>query len=292
MAQGSCRLCGQHGELLISHILPAFAFRWLRESSGNGHIRLGAEPNQRVQDGYKRPWLCAVCEERLNRSETEFATKLFHPYLTQSGQRFRYTRWLMHFCTLLSWRVLKFFLEDGHLKDWESMALTRVGEAEAAWRSVLLGTSEHAGRHEQHLLPLDRIGSATGTLAPNINRYLMRAIQMDICRGSESIFTYAKIGRFIVLSFVHEPNRSQWRGTKVSANEGFVEPKKYVLPAAFGEYLNNKARRMSELVDSMSDLQHAKVDAAFRKNVDCYTRSDAFHVMTADVGMFGYMAFS
>lgn len=292
MAQGLCRLCGQHGDLLISHVLPAFVFRWLRESSGNGHIRMGSEINQRVQDGYKRPWLCAACEQRLNRSETEFAAKLFHPYLSDSGNRFGYSQWLMHFCTSLSWRVLKLFLEDGHLKDWEGTALARAAEAEAAWRSVLLGTSPHAWHHEQHLLPLDRIQSTTGRLAPNINRYLMRAIHMDICRGSESIFTYAKIGHFIVLGFVYEPNRSQWRGTKVNANQGFIEPRHYALPGAFGDYLSSKATRMFELLETMSDRQRAKVEEAFRKNLDRYIGSDAFHAMTADVEMFGHEAFS
>jgi hypothetical protein len=241
MTEIACRLCGTQTELRISHIIPAFVFRWLRESSGNGHIRMGAEPNLRVQDGLKRPWLCAACEERLNRSETEFANKLFYPYLAASGNRIRYSEWLIHFCTSLSWRVLKLYLEDGHLKEWERQALDRAAEAEIAWRVVLLGTSPHAGRFEQHILPLDRIASTTGTLAPNINRYLMRAIDIDICRGSEMIFTYTKIGRFIVLGFVHEPNPKHWRGTKVNANQGFVEPNKYVLPAAFGSYLNEKA---------------------------------------------------
>ena len=54
MPKGTCRLCDTESELQLSHILPAFAIRWLRESSGTGHVRGTAAPNLRVQDGEKR----------------------------------------------------------------------------------------------------------------------------------------------------------------------------------------------------------------------------------------------
>lgn len=292
MPLDTCRLCLQQTELQHSHILPAFAFRWLRESAGNGHIRLGMEPNQRVQDGLKRYWLCTSCEGLLSRSETAFATNLFHPYLEESGKQFPYSRWLMHFCTSLSWRVLRFYLDENHLKDWDKEALAHIAKAEHIWRELLLGLRPQPEAFQQHLLPLNRIESATGKFVPNINRYLMRAIDMDICRNGKAIFTYAKLGRFIVLGFVHEPNSNHWRGTKVNANRGFVEPKKYVLPKAFGEYLNQKAQRIAELLDSVSDKQQAKIDAAFRQNADSYIKSDAFQAMRADLSMFGNEAFS
>lgn len=292
MKQDTCRLCQQQAELQNSHILPAFVFRWLKESAGNGHIRYGMEPNQRVQDGHKRYWLCAACEGRLSLSETSFATNLFHPYLEASGKQFYYSRWLMHFCTSLSWRVLRFYLEETNLKDRSAEFLAHVEKAERIWRELLLGERPHPEAFQQHILPLDQIQSTSGKLAPNINRYLMRAVDMDICRGDKTIFTYTKLGRFIVLGFVHEPNPNQWRGTKVNANKGFVGPKEYVLPRAFGEYLNEKAHRMAELLNSVSEKQQTKIDGAFRKNVDRYVESDAYQAMLADVSMFGDAAFS
>lgn len=110
--------------------------------------------------------------------------------------------------------------------------------------------------------------------------------------GGKAIYTYAKLGRFIVLGFVHEPNPRHWRGTKVHANKGLVEPKNYAIPKPFFEYLNYKARRMAELLDSVSDRQHAKINAAFRQNMDRYVGSDAFQAMLADLSMFGNGAFS
>lgn len=292
MPTGTCRLCSVEASLQLSHILPAFTYRWLRDSSGNGHLRTSAEPNLRVQDGLKRYWLCATCEELFSKSETAFAGQLFHPYISASGKSFRYSRWLLHFCTSVSWRVLRFYTDEKHLKDWESEATARVSAAETAWREFLLGQRPNPGPFQQHLLPLDQIESTTGELAPNINRYLMRAIHMDLCRGSRSIFTYSKLGRFIILGFVHEPNLRQWRGTRVHASEGFVEPRKYVLPKALGDYLNEKASKMSAALDSVSDRQQSKIDSAFQANVDRFVGSDAFTAMEADIRLFGEDAFS
>lgn len=291
MPQGKCLLCRADSDLQLSHILPAFAFRWLRESSGNGHIRSNNEPNKRVQDGLKRYWLCSSCEELFSRSETAFAGKLFHPYLSASGKAFSYSQWLLHFCTSVSWRVLHFYLDEGHLKDWEPEAIALTQQAEITWREFLLGQKRHPGNFQQHILPLDQISSSSRNLAPNINRYLMRAVHMDFCRGSRSIFTYSKLGRFIIIGFVHEPNLSHWKGTKVHATHGFIEPKRYVLPEAFGRYLNEKAQKLGSALNSVSDRQQEKIDEAFRTNLDRYIGSDAFTAMQADVEMFGNAAF-
>ena len=98
MSKGECRLCGREAELRLSHILPGFAFRWLRETSGSGHMRASAAPNKRIQDAVKRYWLCDSCEERFSRVETIFAEKLFYPYHHHGSVRLRYAEWLLTFC--------------------------------------------------------------------------------------------------------------------------------------------------------------------------------------------------
>lgn len=292
MPTGTCRLCNAEASLQLSHILPSFAYRWLRESSGNSHIRSSVEPNLRVQDGLKRHWLCANCEELFSKSETAFAGQLFHPYISASNKSYRYSRWLLHFCTSVSWRVLRFYTDEKHLENWEPEAAAHVSAAEAVWREFLLGERPNPGPFQQHLLPLDQVENTTGELAPNINRYLMRAIHMDLCRGGRNIFTYSKLGRFIVFGFVHEPNMERWRGTRVHANEGFVEPRKYVLPKALGDYLNEKAGKIASALNSVSDRQQSKINTAFRENIDRFVGSDAHTAMEADIRLFGDDAFS
>ena len=195
----------------------------------------------------------------------------------------------------MSWRALRFYLEEGHIQNWDSEALDRVHAAEKIWRGFLLGEYSNPGKYQQHLLPLDRICETTGELlneSTNINRYIMRAIHVDILRGFESIFTYVKLGRFIIIGFVHEPNPGQWKGTKVQATQGYIEPRQFVVPLAFGEYLNEKAQKMRDSLASMSDRQRENVDRAFRANVDRYIGSDAFAAMQADVELHSDNAFT
>lgn len=167
-----------------------------------------------------------------------------------------------------------------------------VDKAELIWRELLLEKREHPGAFQQHMLPLDRIENATAELAPNINRYLMRAIDMDICRGGKSIFIYSKLGRFIFLGFVNEPNIAHWRGTKVHANEGLLEPRKYVLPSQFLDYINDKARKMAEVAGKISKKQMAKINASFVENAEKVAGSDLAEAMMADISMFGDDAFA
>jgi hypothetical protein len=292
MPTGICRLCKSEADLQLSHVVPGFVFRWLRDSSGNGYMRGADSPNLRVQDGPQKHWLCLECEARLGRSETAFATELFHPYLAESGRRFRYGAWLLRFCVSVSWRNLLIQLEHLQEQDFTEKERGWVTQAEMAWRQFLLDEAPHPGAFRQFLLPLDRIESNRSDLPPNINRYLMRAIDIDLCHGGQALFTYTKLGRFVILGFINEPNPSHWIGGRVGANEGTIEPRSYTLPAPFGTYLMGKAGRVREAMQGISDRQKAKIEQAFRANADQIVGSDFFNAMQADVKMFGSAAFT
>lgn len=292
MTIGNCLLCSEQAELQHSHVLPAFVFRWQRKTSANGHIRTGHEPNKRVQDGLKQHWLCANCEDLFSKSEGQFANRLFRPYTSDGGQTIQYTSWLAHFCASVSWRVLKHYQQESNLSDTPQMLLEQMQSAESTWRKFLLGELTNPGKHQLHLVPMDEIASTSMDLPANINRYLLRAIHMDLCQGNDLMFTYAKMGRFIVLGFVHEPQPSHWKGTKVHINEGTVGPKKYVLPTEFGKYLMQKAHSVREALDSINENQQAKIDKAFKANIGRYAESDACRAMSADISMFGTKAFN
>ncbi|SFV26412.1 hypothetical protein SAMN05428990_0306 [Pseudoxanthomonas sp. YR558] len=291
MPTGPCRLCQRNDELQLSHVVPAFVFRWMRESSGNGHLRSTASPNLRVQDGPQKHWLCRDCEARLGRYETAFAGQLFHPYLAQSGRRFLYGPWLLRFCVSVSWRNLLIQLD--HLSDQNFTESERdmIAQAERTWREYLLDQRPNPGVFRQLLLPLDRIESNRDDLPPNINRYFMRAIDIDLCHGGQTIFTYTKLGRFVILGFINEPQRNQWVGGWVNANEGRVEPREYTLPAPFGTYLMNRASHVREALGGLSPRQTTRIEQAFRANANQIVGSDFFEAMQVDVEMFGSNAF-
>jgi len=287
-----CRLCGEERPLLLSHILPAFVFRWKRESAGGSHLRSTAEPNLRVQDGVKRHWLCAECEERFSKDERAFANQVFYPFLENSSARRSYGPWLLRFCASVSWRLLRLALEQDRFEsEWTPEQVARCREAERVWREFLLGERTHPGDFRQHLLPLDIIASGNLDAEPNINRYLTRAIQMDLCHGDTSVFTFAKLGRFAIFGIIR-PDKQPWKGSAVQANEGWVGPRDYVLPRALWGYMNEKARQSAHAMRNVSKKQQAKIDEGFRKNIDSFAGSDAFRAMQADVEMFGDAAFT
>jgi hypothetical protein len=67
---GVCALCKRDVPLVESHILPAFIFRWKKETSATGYLRNSQNPKKRVQDGLKVPLLCIDCERLFNSFDT------------------------------------------------------------------------------------------------------------------------------------------------------------------------------------------------------------------------------
>jgi hypothetical protein len=120
----------------------------------------------------------------------------------------------------------------------------------------------------------------------------MRAVDMDICRGSKIIFTFAKLGRFVILGIVRDSPLTEFKGTLVHPVQGVIRPRTYDLPHALIQYLNSKAQTMGQALASMSDRQLQNVETTFRASVDRFVGSDAFNAMNADVEMFGDDAFS
>ena len=72
-----------------------------------------------------------------------------------------------------------------------------LGDAELGLRHKLDGRREHPGRFEQHIWPTDLIETATapGQLAPRMNEYLFRAVDMYVVHNGKRGFTLAKMGR-------------------------------------------------------------------------------------------------
>jgi hypothetical protein len=224
-----------------------------------------------------------------NRSETDFAKRVFFPYLKDSAGTYSYSRWLLHFCASVSWRVLQHFLSIDNATEDESTR-QHIADAETAWREFLVGRRPHPGLFEQHLLPLEQIQAGAPASAPSINRYLMRTVHMDIWL-SPDVITYAKLGRFAIFGFIRVADRSDWQGTRV-VNSGEIRPRRFAIPAMVLEYWTRQAEEIQARHRSISPRQKAKVSAAFRANLDRFAESDAFRALKADVDTFGARAFS
>lgn len=288
-SEGICAFCGQQKRLCESHVLPAFAFRWLRGRSGSGHIRNTENPNRRVQDGLKFAWLCADCEAQFSRYETAFASKLFHPW-HEGKLHIRYSEWLLKFCVSVSWRVLRFARGRNKEAKYTAEQHTLLDEAEARWRAFLCDDAPHPGKFEQHLLIFDLVKETTlEDLPSNFNRFMTGAITLDIVASKTMLMTYAKMGRFTIFGIVQKGS-GKWEGTKVHVKDGIIKPGKFVLPSALIGLFREKASLHDKAMDAISPTQRAKIDQHVLDNLDQFAKSDQFASIAADAQMFGEAA--
>jgi len=291
IAMSTCPLCDSPGPLRESHIIPRFVFEWLIQSSATGHMRLGTAPNLRVQDGVKQRLLCGECEGRLGAWEKTTAESLFVPYHLDTSVVVEYGPWLAKFCASVAWRVLFVFQRIGP----NHMSAVQVGRADRAlrvWSDLMFDRAQNAGSFELHLLPVDVMASANWPgMAANMNRYLARAIEMDVVASSQSAFVYVKMCKLIVIGFVQSPQFRQWRGTRVAMKRGTIRPGKFVVPSGFGDYLVERAKGMAQLMAGISACQKQKIGDSMRNNLDRAAQSETFVALSHDVGMFGNLAF-
>lgn len=292
--KGICRLCNADGELRESHIIPSFVYKWQKETSGTGFIRFGDKPNLRTQNGFKLYLLCDECEKLFNLWETEFANNIFHPINKGSSSLFNYGPWLLKFAVSVSWRVLIFFIEEKDLSHFPLVLQKKANIALSYWQNFLLGKSPHPSRFEQHMLPFDRIEKFHyPDIPPNINRYILRTVDIDtVHAGDESAYVYTKIGRIVLIGFIEMPSPRQWKDSKLHVKKGVLGSKHYTLPAEFGDYFMNKARRLIEIQNSMSAKQKRKIDETYRRDLSRAARSETLKAMDYDVDLFGEDAFT
>ncbi len=290
---GRCRLCGHDADLQDSHVMPAFVYKWLKATSATGYMRAADQPNQRVQDGQTRPWLCPDCEGRFNKYETQFASDLFHPFHQNPGDRLRYGRWLLKFCVSLSWRQLLLRLEDGTLESEKPELLDAAKVALRSWAAFLLDESQHPGRFEQHLLPLGAIEQhSVKDMPANFNRYTLRVVSMNVISvAGEEMLCISKLGPLVVIGFIKVEAPNEWRGSKVHVVHGVVQPSRYEIPGVVLDYLLHGARGFEEANRKISETQAAKIRESVERDPERVANSDSFEAMLHDMELFGEQAF-
>lgn len=142
------------------------------------------------------------------------------------------------------------------------------------------------------MVPVDLIDSAENLKLPkNFNRYLARAVEIDVAANTNSAFVYAKMCRLILLGFIERPRSPRWRGTRIAMKQGVIEPGHFVISKEFLNFLAARAQNMAELGAQISERQKAKVESRMQSDLDRVAQSDDFAAMMQDVAMFGSGSF-
>lgn len=202
---GICALCLKDEILVASHVIPAFAYRWLKETGATGFLRSAANVNLRIQDGRKHNLLCTQCESVLNDYETKFANMIFYPYVNQelsdAGiakgkiEFFTYADWLLRFIISIHWRLIVTQEAPKHIPN---KLLASLNNMRDPWRNFLLKESDYTGTCESHIIFLQNLAAGRGTLPSNINKninfYLLRSVDGTGISSRDKIGVYSKIG--------------------------------------------------------------------------------------------------
>lgn len=287
-----CKLCGKLAELRESHLVPAFVYRWLKNTSGTGYIRFGQAYNQRVQDGMKIPLLCEDCESRLSVWEKKFAEQIFHLVREKNDGNLSYGSWFAKFAASVSWRVLLTFAERGHLTHLPAHVTLKANDALQKWKAFMLDKVDNPGPFPLNFIPLGMLSSMPppGT-SPNINWYLTRAVDIDVVHAKGQSYVYLKMCHCIFLGFIEQPVGTYWKGTRISIKRGVVA-QRMTVPKPFMDYVNNKAKRLYNLTRNLSQKQKEVISESYQKNMDRFTNSETFKAVDQDFLMFGKDAFA
>ncbi|QCW27520.1 hypothetical protein FE772_19630 [Lysobacter enzymogenes] len=163
--------------------------------------------------------------------------------------------------------------------------------AEQSWRRFLLKEAPNPGAFRLHLVPFYSTFEWGSEWPPNMNRYTMRTIQIDLCGGEHCVYTCVKLPRFMIFGHVMEADPSCWRGTKVNANGGIVMTSGFQLPMGLMGYIKAKAQGVIDAMSEISERQNLKIQAAITSNAASIAGSDFFNAMNADLENFGVGAF-
>lgn len=279
-----CALCRSPFEPKeLSHIVSAFAYRWLKSSSVTGFMRFGPNMNRRAQDGIKDYFLCEACEDRFSQYEDAFAKNIFHPFVENDSVCVEYGPDILKFAVSASWRVLAYSKEKRGLKHFRGRHHNAVLDALETWRSYLLDTVDGIGRHEIHLLPFSGVIDYSGPNIPtNFNRYLRRTIEIDTVVSDDEAITYCKLGPLILIGLIEYPDPRHWENTKIDQS-GRFGPCTTSCPVQYREYMFKRSARMQQLQADLSERQRDAIQRSYSKNSARLESSDTIRATVQDL---------
>jgi hypothetical protein len=265
-----CALCKAGVAKEDSHIIPAFVFRWLKDSSPTGFLRRAAEPNKRLQDGPKKPLLCGVCEDRLSKLETEFANRVFREvhHASRGGLAFDYSEWFHRFCVSISWRVLTHLVERHAAEHLPHAHAVSIAEALERWRLYLLEQAPDVDRFTQHFLILDVPISATNMGQHDLQqlaRFIKRAVYMEMIPRHDECYVFSKLCDIVIVGTISDPKPQQWVRTGVSPISGHYEPGSFQASACLAEFFAAGFDEFRKTLAGVSSKQTAKIMQTFQK---------------------------
>jgi len=271
----TCSLCGAKKELRLSHIIPKFITKWLKETSASGFVRTG-DTGRRIQDTFKINLLCQDCEELFSAWETYFAEQIFYPF--QDGKkRLPYDDRLNKFMLSIAWRLLRVHLYD--LVDDP----TRRGYAETAlekWKDYLLDKTKERKPYENHIFFLENLDRKSTELPDKFLWYTLRSIDGIIATpAKDEIFTFTKIPGILLVSSINPTEFRGWKVSKLDA-DGIIELPQEIAHKDIVQFLVNRSTKIMQM--KLSESEQYKIAATIESKGEKILESKTLETLISE----------
>lgn len=248
-----CRLCKDSDQLELSHILPRFIFKYAKLSALTGHLRTTENPNKVSQDGKKVHFLCKKCESIFSVWESYFSKEIFYPLENNEKKEFEYDNRLNKYLASVSFRVLSYIYEV-NLNEFSYEENKEIIKAINNLRGYLLGYNPHPKEQRQLLILLDKTDTND-----DLDIYLTKAIEFDLVKVGNELFTYVKYLRFLHLCPVKINSNRGWKSARINNSSGVLSVKDQDLPNYIQDKINNSIAFFQEKKSSLSLNQKQKI---------------------------------
>lgn len=272
-----CALCRRSRTLRLSHIVPAFAGRYLKETSSTGYLRSMVNPNLRRQDLGKRFLLCGECEELFSGWETVFSTEAFPKLQDDDFTELAYGAWFLKFAVSLTWRTL--VSEKSPLLHDFPQFRQKVETTLENWRLFLLGERKKPGT-EHHLFVIAGIPEKLPPdLHPKFLHYLLRSIDATEAVSARTLAVYVKMLRLFFYAPITPAFPSGWKNTRIHPGNARLISPQVVAMRGFFDLL--KSRAEEALARPVSAAQADKIRQAMLKDPQRVLNSESMKVQLA-----------
>lgn len=275
---GQCALFDLEAELRLSHIIPKFAFDFMK-STGGKFLRGYEKPNQRIQDGPKIHLLSDKAELEFSKRERWFVNNIFLPYFKDEKKSFDYDEQFAYFTISLLWRVLVDQFDEPAI--YNDNRFKFLGEVKDEWKLFLSKGIFPRTYNDLNVFLTDRVNSHS-TSGINVDLYLSRIIDATIVSNDKGtkVAIYAKFLRFIFWGIVKgEPNNCM--NTKINFIKGTLVTPQKVKDDFFGNFLNNRIQEIDKMPKPSAKQQEAIISEVI-KNENSFWNSDAGLAMIND----------
>ncbi len=250
-----CEFHRKEAEHCESHIIPKFAYKWMKKT-GSGRFRQLGKFNSPIQDGIKKYMLCKDCEGKFSKYEKWFNEKVFKPYINDCNFVVKNERELKYFIVSVLWKVLKLFKDDGNNYNFK----TDLNNAEIEWGNYLLNDEPITKYKNLHLVLVD----SNYWIEQKSDLYFSRSIDIEIAESDKLCFIYAKFSRFILIGEIIGFSENSFQNTNITIENEFRSTNQIINESGIIQFFMDRVNNTKEY-DDLS-VKQKENNAKYYKN--------------------------